>query len=96
MTEFTGQELALGSISISILLSILLRMIYGTFPTIQNRFKPWIAVGLGVALAIVALITSSSELTSRLYVTYMVQGFMIGATAVGFYEVSQRKNDNSK
>ena len=85
----TGQELALGSIGISIILSILLRMIYNTFD-LPNKAKPWIAVFLGMGLAIVVLFTTGAAVTFALVVTYLVQGFMVGATSVGLYEMTKR------
>jgi hypothetical protein len=83
-------ELTLGSIGISVLLSILLRMIYGTL-TIPNKAKPWIAVVLGVGLAIVALFVASPTITIGVVVTYVVQGFMVGATATGLYEMTKKQ-----
>ena len=85
----TGQELALGSIGISVILSILLRMVYNTFD-LPNKAKPWIAVGLGMALALVALGTTGAAVTFAIVVTYCVQGFMVGATAVGLYEMTKK------
>ena len=84
----TGQELALGSIGISVILSILLRMIYNTF-TLPNKAKPWVATGLGVALAILALIIKPGPPDGAQIVQYVVQGFMVGATAVGLYEMTK-------
>lgn len=85
----TGQELALGSVGISIILSILLRMIYNTF-TVPNKAKPWIATGLGIALAVVALIIKPGAPDGTQIVQYVVQGFMVGATAVGLYEMTKK------
>jgi len=85
----TGQELALGSIGISVILSILLRMVYNTF-SVPSKAKPWIAVSLGMALAIVALSTTGAAITSTLIVTYLVQGFLAGAAAVGLYEITKK------
>ena len=85
----TGQELAFGSIGISVILSILLRMIYGTFE-IANRWKPWIAVALGMGLAVVVLYATDAQCDFAHVVIYLVQGFMTGATAVGLYEMTKK------
>jgi len=85
----TGTELAIGSVGISVILSILLRMIYNTF-VIANKIKPWIAVGLGMSLGIVALFYYGEAATFKAIVTYLVQGFMTGATAVGLYEMTKK------
>jgi len=86
----TGQELTLGSIGISVILSILLRMVYNTF-AIPNKFKPWIAVFLGMALAIVVMLSTGAAVAFAVVATYLVQGFMTGATAVGMYEMTKQQ-----
>ena len=81
-------ELQIGSVGISIVLTILLRMIYGTF-NVPKKYKPWIAVIIGVVLSLIAFYTTGSAPTFAALVTYMVQGFMVGATAVGLYEMTK-------
>jgi len=81
--------IVLGSISISVILSILLRMIYNTF-NLPNKAKPWIAVGLGMALAVAALYALGITITFAMVVSYLVRGFMVGATAVGLYEMTKK------
>ena len=84
------QELQIGSIGVSVVLSILLRMLYGTWD-VGNRIKPWIAVGLGLALAIVVMLTTlpAAQCNLKILVSYLVQGFMTGATATGLYEMTK-------
>jgi hypothetical protein len=84
----TGNEITLGSIGVSVLLSILLRMLYGTWE-LPNKVKPWIAVACGMALAVVALLISNQACTGAMIATYLVQGFMTGATATGLYEMTK-------
>ena len=86
----TGQELTIGSFGISIILSILLRMIYNTVD-IGNRFKPWIAVLMGMGLGMVALIYTGEIVSAKVIIDYLLRGFMTGATAVGFYEMTQKR-----
>ena len=86
----TGQELTIGAFGISIILSILLRMIYNTF-NIINSYKPWIAVLLGMGLGIIALLYNGEVLSSQTIIDYEIRGFMTGATAIGFYEMTQKK-----
>lgn len=85
----TGQEITLGSIGISVLLAIILQMVFNTW-TIQDRFKSWLAVLCGMALATAALLISSSVCTPTMIATYLVQGFMTGATATGIYELVKK------
>jgi len=84
------QELQIGSIGISIILSILLRMLYGTWE-VSGRFKPWIAVGCGLILSVVVMLTvlPVGQCDIKAVVSYLVQGFMTGATATGLYEMTK-------
>lgn len=84
----SGQEITIGSMGVSIILSIILRMIYGTWE-VTNRFKPWIAVGCGMGLAVAALYVSDATCDARNIAAYLVQGFMTGATATGLYEMTK-------
>uniref|UniRef100_A0A6M3MCF2 Putative holin n=1 Tax=viral metagenome TaxID=1070528 RepID=A0A6M3MCF2_9ZZZZ len=87
-TEF----LTIGSFGASVLLTIILRMIYGTID-ISNRLKPWIAVAIGVGLGIIAMfyvLPAGTACNFKLVVDYVIQGFMAGAAAVGFYEMTQK------
>lgn len=87
------EELILGSVGVSIILTIILRMIYGIL-NVANKLKPLIAVGIGLLLAIVVLfynLEPGKALTFRMLIDYLVQGFMTGATAVGLYELSKKR-----
>lgn len=84
----TGQEITLGSIGVSVLLSIILRMLYSTWE-LPSRVKPWIATICGMSLAVAALYVSGTECTGGVMATYLVQGFMTGATATGLYEMTK-------
>lgn len=83
-------DLQIGSIGVSVILSILLRMLYGTWD-VSNRVKPWIAVGLGMGLAAIVMLTTCTidQCVFKVVVSYMVQGFMTGATATGLYEMTK-------
>ncbi len=83
-----GEELQLGSVGVSVVLSILLRMVYGTVE-IGSRAKPWISVGLGIGLAIVVMLMTAGVHDFKVVVSFVVQGFMIGATATGLYEMTK-------
>ena len=84
------EELQIGSIGISVLLSIVLRMIYGTWE-VSSKAKPWIAVAIGMCLSMVALYIAPSGTSPQTVVTFLVQGFMVGATATGLYEMTRTK-----
>lgn len=86
----TGQELTIGAFSISIILSIVLRMIYNAIE-VPNAYKPFVAVLIGMLLGIVSLMYVGEIVTFKSVVDYLLRGFMTGATAVGFYEMTQKK-----
>ena len=85
------QEMAIGAFGVSILLSIILRMLYNTWD-ISNKAKPWLAVSIGVLLGIVVMfynLPTGSACGFRLIVDHVLGGFMTGATAVGMYEMTK-------
>ena len=87
-----AQELQIGSVAVSVVLSIILRMVYGTWE-VGPRWKPWIAVGLGMILAFVAMWVASAVLDSKAIVSFLVQGFMTGSTATGLYELTKSRTE---
>ena len=85
-------EMTLGAFGISVLLSIILRMLYNTWE-ISNRLKPWAAVLIGVGLAVVVMyynLAPASKIGFKMVVDHVLGGFMTGATAVGMYEMTKR------
>ena len=86
----TGQEITISGIGIGVFLSILLSMIYSTW-NIENRWKPWIAVIIGMAISVLALFTIPDKYTSKIVIAYLAQGFMTGATATGVYELTKKR-----
>ena len=91
----TGNEITIGSIGISVILSIVLRMIYQTWE-ISNRAKPWIAVGSGMFFAVIALIVTYQSWSGVQISSYLTQGFMTGATATGIYEMTKADGKPTK
>ena len=84
-----AEELTIGSIGISVVLSIILKLIYGSF-TIGNKIKPWIAVILGMGLGVLAMFYIGEPVIFKSIVDYIIRGFMTGATAVGLYEMAKK------
>jgi len=66
-------------------------MIYGTWE-INNRYKPWIAVIIGIVLGVVVMYYNrapGSVVGFKLIVEHILGGFMTGATATGMYEMTK-------
>ena len=86
-------ELTLGSIGLSVIIAVFLKVIYGTW-ALDNRYKAIMAASIGIALALVVFFTTGIEASIGSIATYVVQGFMTGATATGLYEMTKtRKGD---
>lgn len=86
------QELSIGAFGVSIVLSVLLRLLYNTFE-FSNRVKPWIAVSIGVALGVIVMyynLAVGTVVGFKMIVDYVLYGFMTGATAVGMYEMTKK------
>ena len=83
-------SLVIGAVSASVVLSILLRMFYGTFD-VAVKVKPWIASLLGILLGVLSMYLTEDVVTGKVLSVYLVQGFMVGATAIGLYEITKRK-----
>ena len=87
-----GQEMAIGAFGVSIIISIILRMIYNTI-NIPNKVKPWLAIAIGIGLGIVVMyynLTPQGVVGFKLVVDHVLGGFMTGATAVGMYEMTKK------
>jgi len=83
------QALELGKYSVPVILSILLSLLYNTFPNIPNKAKPWIAVAYGIGLGFAAMIYKGAEWGFINCVDFGLAGFMVGASAVGLYELQK-------
>ena len=86
------EEMALGAFGVSVLLSVILRMVYNTWD-LNNKAKPWVAVGIGICLGIVVMFYNlpvGGHATFKSVVDHILGGFMTGATSVGLYEMTQR------
>lgn len=83
-------ELAIGSVSASIFITIILGLIYKTF-NVSNILKPWIAITLGIVFAFIYMIYSDIAFTAKDVISYVFNGFMVGATAVGLNELGFKK-----
>jgi O-antigen/teichoic acid export membrane protein len=85
-------EMAIGAFGVSVLLSVILRMLYNTWE-IPNKIKPWIAVVIGILLAVVVMfynLTPQATVGFKAWVDHILGGFMTGATAVGMYEMTKK------
>jgi len=84
-----GEEVKLGQYALPAILMVILGVIYKMAEGIPDRWKPLIAMGVGVGLGLVALEYGKVAWTFTNAVDYILYGFMAGASAVGLYEMSR-------
>ncbi len=90
----TSQEISFGQYALPVILMVVLSFVYkvagqqGDTPgMISNRFKPIIAIFIGVGLGIVALFYNAiAPITFKVVVDYVLYGFMTGCSAIGLWE----------
>jgi len=93
--EVEFQNLAIGGVFATVLINVFLRLIYLNFD-VPNPWKPRVAVMLGVVVGVVAIyynLAPGATVTFRMVVDHVIMGAMSGASAVGLYEMTQRKKE---
>ena len=89
------QELSFGAYSLPLVVSLLLRWLYGIAgmdnPEASNRLKQVIPVILGVGMAYVYMAYAGIPWTVQTVVDNTLYGIInLGFAAIGFYEVTKR------
>ena len=85
------QELSFGVYSLPLVVSLLLRWIYGITGEMPNRVKQVIPVALGVGMAYVYMAYAGIPWTVQTVVDNTLYGIInLGFAAIGFYEVTRR------
>lgn len=89
-------EIQYGGIAVSVILTVILGIIYkSTGDKIPDKYRALIAVSCGTFLGVLAIPYKGLEWTVPTTVDYLIQGIMIGASAVGLYEL-QRTGTNPR
>lgn len=84
------EEVMLGKYAIAPLMTVLLAVIYKVVNVeVGPRIKPLIAIALGVGLAVIAIPYNGLEWTVINIVDHLIYGLMLGASAVGLYELQK-------
>ena len=79
------EEIRLGQYAIPVLISLFLGIIFN-FAPIGDRYKPLIAIGLGLCLGIIAIRYHGQAWTLVVIIDYVLYGIMAGCGAIGLYE----------
>lgn len=83
-------ELAIGSVSASLFITIVLGLIYKSFE-VPGKLKPWIAIALGIGFAFLSMIYTGVSFEPKQIIDFTINGFMVGSTAVGLNELGGKK-----
>ena len=76
-------EITFGSVQVSLIITILLAIVYSHVPSLGNQWKILIALILGLGFGILKIPYDELPWTVVNVVNNLLQGFMVGASAVG-------------
>lgn len=85
-------EVNLGQYAVPVILTVVLGIIYKLLDKpdgtsyLNNKFKPLIAIALGIIIGIVSMFYKGTPVTFQVWVDYILYGLMTGASAVGLWE----------
>jgi len=81
-------EVEFGQYGVPVILTVILAIVY-KFVTFGDKYKALISVIVGIGLGIVAIPYKGLDWTVVSIVDHAIYGLMIGASAVGLYELSR-------
>jgi len=79
-------EIGIGQYSLPVILTVILGVIYKAFPSIPDRWKSLITIGVGLILGVGAMFYTEQPISPKLIINYLLVGLMVGAAAIGLYE----------
>jgi len=84
------EEIKFGQYALPVILTVVLGIVYKVVPfPIPDRFKALVAVALGIGLSLLWVPYSGLPWTIVHVVDYVLHGLMVGASAVGLYELQR-------
>lgn len=89
-------EIGIGQYSIPIILSVILGVIYKSFPEVPDRWKPLITIAVGLVLGMGAMFYTEQPVTLKLIMDFLLLGLMGGAAAIGLYEAKRAVGKNPR
>ena len=82
-------EINLGQYTLPVILAVILGIIFKFAPNIKDSYKSLIAVFVGMAFGVVLIFYQGEAITFQYIVDRILDGLMVGAAAVGLYEVQR-------
>jgi len=80
----------LGQYAIAPVLTVFLALFYRFFPVdFSDKYKALIAVCFGIALSLLSVLYQGLAYTAPVIIDYGLHGLMLGASAVGIYELQR-------
>ena len=83
--ETSGGDISFGQYSVPVIITVLLAIVFKT-TTVADGAKPFIAIGLGIAFAVMGIFYAGLQPTFPVVVDHVLYGLMTGAAAVGLWE----------
>ncbi len=84
------EDITLGQYGLPVLLTIFLALIYKFVPVeFPDKYKSLIAILVGIGLSLVAVWYKGLAWTPVVIVDHVLYGLMLGASAVGIYELQR-------
>lgn len=81
-------DVTFGQYAIPVILTVVLGLFYKVM-VVPNKWKSPLAVGVGIFLGLVALPYNGLDWTLVNIVDHVIYGLMMGASAVGLYELQR-------
>lgn len=84
------ENVMLGQYAVAPLLAVVLALLYKFVPVeFPDRYKALIAVGFGIGLSLLSVLYQGIAYTAPIIIDYALHGLMLGASAVGIYELQR-------
>lgn len=83
------EEVTFGQYAVPVILTVVLGLIFKMVPAIPDKWKSLISVLCGIVLGLIAIPYNSMPWNVVNIVDHAIYGLMVGASAVGLYELSR-------
>jgi len=82
-------EIQFGGVGASLIITIVLMIAYNFLPEMQNKWKILIAVGFGLGFGLLKVPYDGLPWTVVNVVNNLLQGFLVGAGAIGLHQMQR-------
>lgn len=83
------EEVTFGQYAVPVILTVVLGIVYRLVGTIPDKYKAVIAVGCGILLGLLAVPYNGLPWTVVNIVDHVIYGLMVGASAIGLWELQR-------